>query len=340
MDAQTGHLPGVLGRLPPAGRPFDVIALGENSMDILATVPHWPSADEKLELLNLASLPGGQAASAAVGCARLGCRTQYLGVFGDDEHGRSVERALRAEGVDTRTCVTAPAPNRTAFVLIDSTAGTRAVLWRRDPALQWRDVSSFAGRITRTRSLLVDTTDLDAAIAAATAAKKAGVPVIVDIDRSEAGVDRLLKQVDVLIAAEGFPQAHTGATSMGPAMRQLRAEYGAAIVVVTLGRSGAISWDGETEVESPGFVVPVVDSTGAGDAFRAGFLAGWLYGTSYGATVLSGLLDFANATAALKCRSVGAQTGLPTRSEVLGLLTDRTVRRSNQAGSTREVGHP
>ena len=340
MAERTDQLPGVLDRLPPAGRSFDVIAVGENSMDLLATVPRWPSADEKLELLNLVSLPGGQAASAAVGCARLGCRTQYLGVFGNDEHGRSVERALRAEGVDTRTCVTAAAPNRTAFVLVDPSAGTRAVLSRRDPALHWPDVSGFSGRVTRTRSLLVDTTDLAAAIAAATAAKKAGVPVMVDVDRSEPGVDRLLKQVDVLIAAEGFPQAHTGAKSIGPAMRQLRAEYGAAIVVVTLGRSGALCWDGQAEVESPGFVVPVVDPTGAGDAFRAGFLAGWLYGTSYGTTVLSGLLDFANATAALKCRAVGAQTGLPTRAEVLGLLTDRTVRRSNQSGSNREAGHP
>lgn len=329
----------ILDRLPPAGKSFDVVGVGENSLDILATVPHWPSPDEKLELLNVATLPGGQAASALVGCARLGCRTQYLGVFGDDEHGISVERTLRAEGVDTRACLTARAPNRSAFIVVDLSAGTRAVLWRRDPALQWPDTSTFGGRVTRARSLLVDTSDMAAAIAAAQAAKKAGVPTIVDVDRSEPEVDRLLKHVDVLVAAEGFPQAHTGAGSVGAAMRQLSAEYGAAIVVVTLGASGAVCWDGETEVRSRGFVVPVVDPTGAGDAFRAGFLARWLYGASYGTTELSDLLDFANATAALKCRAVGAQTGLPSRSEVLGLLTDRTVRRSNQTGSTTEAGH-
>jgi ribokinase len=106
--------------------------------------------------------------------------------------------------------------------------------------------------------------------------------------------------------------------------------------VVTLGASGAHCWDGEAELHSPGFVLPVVDPTGAGDAFRAGFLAACLFGSS----VLTDVLDFANATAALKCRAVGAQTGLPTRAEVLGLLTDRGVRRSNRAGSTREAGHP
>lgn len=333
---KKGESQRVLDRLPASGRPFDVIAVGENSIDILATVPRWPSPDEKLELLNVVSLPGGQAATAAVGCARLGCRTQYLGVFGDDEHARSVERALKAEGVDTRSCVTAHAPNRSAFIVVDPSAGTRAVLWRRDPALKWPDTSAFGGRVTRARALLVDTSDIEASIAAATAAKKGGVPVIVDIDRGEPGVDRLLKNVDVLVAAEGFPQAHTGATSMGAAMRQLSDEYGAPIVVVTLGASGALCWDGDTEVRSAGFEVPVVDPTGAGDAFRAGFLAAWLYGNSS----LADLLDFANATAALKCRATGAQTGLPSRSEVLGLLTDQTVRRSNQAGSAREVGHP
>jgi len=335
MVERKGQLPGILDRLPPSGRAFDVIGIGENSLDILATVPHWPTPDEKLELLNVVSLPGGQAATALVGCARLGCRTQYLGVFGDDEHGRSVERALKAEGVDTRSCVTARAPNRSAFILVDPAAGTRAVLWRRDPALHWPDTSSFEGRISRARSLFVDTTDMPAAIAAATVARKSGVPVIIDIDSPEPEADHLLKNVDVLIASEGFPQAHTGAASVGDAMRELGQAYHPAIVIVTLGASGAICWDGEAERQSPGFAVPVVDPTGAGDAFRAGFLGAWLYGNS----TLDGLLDFANATAALKCRAVGAQTGLPSRTEVLELLTDRSVHRSNQAGSQSEAGH-
>ncbi len=314
---------------------FDVVAFGENSLDTLATVPHWPSPDGKVELLNLISLPGGQAASALVGCARLGCLTKYLGVFGDDEQGRVMERALVAEGVDTAACVTARAPNRSAFIVIDPSAGTRAVLWQRDAALRWPDTSTLASDISSARVLLIDTTDMSAATAAAQAARQVGIPVVVDVDRNEPGVADLLKHVDVLIAAEGFPQAHTGVAAPGLAMRELRKEYGAAIVVVTLGASGAVCWDGESEIHSPGFVVPIVDPTGAGDAFRAGFLAAWLEDI----LPLSGLLDFANATAALKCRAVGAQTGLPSRAEVLGLLTDRDVRRSNQTGSARQAGH-
>lgn len=339
-SSKSTSLADLLGQLPAAGRQFDVIGVGENSMDTLVTVPHWPSADEKVALLSHASLPGGQVASALVGCARLGCRTQYLGVFGDDEHGRSIEQALRAEGVDTRACVTAHAPNRSAFIVVDPAAGTRTVLWRRDPALRWPDTSLLASRVSRGRALLVDTSDVDASIAAATAAKKAGVPVVLDIDASAPEVEPLLKCVDVLIAAEGFPQAHTGAETLGAGMRQLKDLYRPALVVVTLGAAGALCWDGDQETRSAGFVVPVVDPTGAGDAFRAGFLAAWLSVASAGISGLSYLLDFANATAAIKCRAAGAQAGLPTRAEVLSLLTDATVARSKQAGSRVELGHP
>jgi len=310
----------------------DVVGVGENSVDVLATVPHWPGPDEKVQLLNLATLPGGQVATALVGCARLGCSTRYLGIFGDDPHGGLVKQALETEGVQTDACLIVGAPNRSAFIIVDPGKGTRAVLWQRDAALRWPDTSHFAGAVSQARALLVDATDVAASTAAARAARAAGVPVFLDVDRMEPGLDGLLRQVDVVIAADGFPQAHTGAPSLGDAMRSLAETYPSAVIVVTLGADGAVAWGRREEIMSPGFVVHVVDPTGAGDAFRAGFLTAWLEGGGAGLGRMREILEFANATAALNCRAVGAQTGLPTRKEVLGLLTDRAVGRSNQTG--------
>jgi len=321
------------------GRPFDVVGLGENSVDVLATVPRWPRPDEKLELLSLLTLPGGQTASAMVACARLGCRARYLGVFGDDSHGELVQRALVREGVDVRGCLTARAPNRSALIIVEPASGTRTVLWQRDAGLRWPSADTFPEVMTQARAVLVDATDLEASVAAASAARTASVPVVVDVDQEEPGIDRLLRQVDVLITSEGFPASHTGEVALGKAMRQLYDEYRPAAVVVTLGEAGAVAWDGDREVESPGFVVPVVDPTGAGDAFRGGFLAAWLGCAGEGLVTLQGLLTFANATAALNCRAVGAQAGLPTRAEVMALLTDPGVRRSNRAGPVGRAGH-
>lgn len=274
-----------------------------------------------------------------VACARLGCQARYLGVFGDDSHGELAQRSLEREGVETRGCLTARAPNRSALIIVEPAVGTRTVLWQRDAGLDWPSANTFSEAITQSRALLVDTTDLDASVAAANAARAAGVPVVVDVDQPGPGVDRLLRQVDVLIAAEGFPASHTGEASLGKAMRQLYAEYRPMAVVVTLGDAGAVAWDGEREVDSPGFVVPVVDPTGAGDAFRGGFLAAWLGHEREGPATLPDLMTFANGTAALNCRAVGAQAGLPTRAEVLALLTDPGVRRSNRAGPGKRGGH-
>ncbi|MCR4374486.1 MAG: carbohydrate kinase family protein [Acidobacteria bacterium] len=307
---------------------FRVVGVGENSVDLVVTVPHHPAPNEKLEALDVVALPGGQVASALVACARLGCDTRYLGSFGDDAHARLIEEALRREGVDTARCRHVRAPNRSALILVDAAAATRTVLWRRDPALDWPPEDMTSELLSEAGVLMLDATDLEAAVAAAVLARNAGVTVVADVDRPQPGLDRLLPHVDVLIAAEGFPQAMTGEASLGPAMRILRTRHPLALIVVTLGAGGAVAWNGETEIVSPGFVVPVVDPTGAGDAFRAGFVRAWLAG----GRDIAGLLDHANATAALNCRAVGAQTGLPTFPEVQALVTDRAAPRSNGHG--------
>ncbi len=330
---ESQRIPG----LPPLGHgSFDVVGFGENSVDVLATVPQWPAPDDKLELLDLSTLPGGQVASAMVTCARLGCVTRYLGVFGDDENGQRSERALRDQGIDTSGCVRAAAPNRTALVMVDRATGTRTVLWSRHPALRWPAAHLAAEMVAQARVLMVDATDLEAAATFAGHARSAGVPVMADVDSEGPGLDRLLSVVDVLVVPDGFALKYTGKATVSLAMRAIHARFQTSAVVVTRGARGAVAWTAGGEVESPGFIVPVVDSTGAGDAFRGGFIAAWI--AAAGNAQLTDVLTFANATAALNCRAVGAQAGLPTWAEVMALVTEAGVRRSNGHGSTYSGG--
>src|SRR5262249_28362087 len=89
-------------RVPPAhGRAFDVVGVGLNSIDLLRVVAEYPSSNSKQRLQRFARLPGGQAATAMIACARLGWRARYIGSFGDDEHGRLSRQSLDSEGVDT-----------------------------------------------------------------------------------------------------------------------------------------------------------------------------------------------------------------------------------------------
>jgi sulfofructose kinase len=177
--------------------------------------------------------------------------------------------------------------------------------------------------------LLLDSRDPSASAAAARVARGEGVPTVVDIDEVRPGVEAVLRDIEILIMAQQFPPAYTGLTSVGAALRRVASEFQPALAVVTLGAEGSLALCEGQEIWTRAFSVPVVDTTGAGDAFRGGFIAAWLRaGEGAGADVAT-LLDYANAVAALNCRSLGALRGLPTLTEVDGLVTGVGVERSN-----------
>ncbi|NQW02437.1 MAG: ribokinase [Acidobacteria bacterium] len=322
--------------LPPLGPgPFDVVGLGENSVDLLAVVQHFPVPNEKLEMQDLTTRVGGQVATAVVACARLGQRTRYIGSFGNDAHASLVQAALAGEGIDLSACRVVPASNRTALIVVDLVTGTRTVMWRRGVELDRPAMAVPDAVVSGARVLLVDATDPIAATTAAMQAGAARVPVVLDVDTVVEGLDRLLPHVDVIVAADGFAEAMTGERSRSDAMRVLFDAYRPALLIITLGADGAVAWDGARQWLSPGFEVPVVDTTGAGDAFRGGFISAWVEeGRSGGRPALRKLLEEANAVAALNCLALGAQGGLPTRAELNAFVTDRPRARSK---GTRDV---
>src|SRR5918994_5243025 len=89
-----------------------------------------------LRVARLAHLPGGQSASAAVGCSRLGWKTQYIGTFGEDDAARIGIESLQRDNVDTSLVRRVPgATSHTSLVLVDGRSGDRTVIWHRDPRL-------------------------------------------------------------------------------------------------------------------------------------------------------------------------------------------------------------
>jgi sulfofructose kinase len=87
---------------------------------------------------------------------------------------------------------------------------------------------------------------------------------------------------------------------------------------MTLGKEGSLALVGDAEIRTHGFRVPVVDTTGSGDVFRGGFIAGWIHGGN--STSAADVLRYANAAAALKCRELGARQAIPTSREIDTLL--------------------
>jgi sulfofructose kinase len=309
---------------PAEGRRFDVAGLGQNSVDLLALLREFPASNSKHRIERFARLPGGQVASAMVCCARLGWRATYLGRFGDDELGLIGRDSLIDAGVDMTGVEVMPgALTRFALVLVDGRTGERTVLWDRDAHLALSPSDVRGDVIREARVLLVDCDDVDASVEAARVAREAGVITVIDVEVLLPGLDRLLPLIDVVIASEGFPQQLTGEQETGRALAQLEAELKPALACVTLGPHGSLARCGGREIRTPGFHVHVVDSTGAGDAFRGGFIAALLQ--SGGRGEVASLLRMANAVAALSCRRPGARDGLPERAEVEALLAGAEV---------------
>jgi len=308
-----------LPALPTEAKPVDVVGLGENSLDLVAVAPRFPSPDSKQVLNRLSSLVGGQTATALVACARLGWRARYLGGIGDDEAGRRVMEALGGEGVDVAVRSRPGASTRRAIIVVDARTGRRAVLEHRDPTVALGPDDLDSGLVTSGRVLLIDARDPTVSVAAALMARAAGVPIVLDVEEPTPGVEELLRLVDVIVATASFPTALTGVRAIGAAVARLADASGSAVVIATLGPQGSLARLGGREVRTPGFRVKAVDTTGAGDAFRGGLIAGWLGAGP--ATQAATVLEYANAVAALNCLGFGAQAGLPTRSEVEAFVT-------------------
>ncbi len=299
-------------------KPFDVVGLGLNSIDLLAVVAEHPVKNSKQRLHRFARLPGGQMATATAVCARLGWRARYLGSFGDDAFGELSKDSLIEEDVCLDGSRTVQgATNQFAIVLVDAPSGERTVLWDRHPALTLDPELVSRQDVTSGRILIVDCHDTPASAQAAKYAREEGVPTVVDVEKVRPRIDELLQNIDALIAAQEFPSELTGHEEPGRALEAIAREFSTPIVCVTLGKEGSLTWCQGRELRTPAFQVDCVDSTGAGDAFRGGFAAGLL---RFADGDLDDVLRYANAVAALNCRRLGARGGMPTADEVNELL--------------------
>ncbi len=309
-------------RIPPkSSRPFDVVGLGENSLDLMVVVAEHPAGNSKQRVQRFARQPGGQIATALVTCARLGWRARYIGRFGEDDFGREACESLVREGVDTSAALmVAGVGNQFAVILVDARTGERTVLWDRHPGLTMDAAEVSEETATSARMMMVDCLDIAAATQAARYARDAGIPTVIDVEKVRPGVPELLQHIDAIIASQDFPSALTGHEDVGRALEALARESGAPLVCVTLGADGSLARCDGREFRTPAFAIDCVDSTGAGDVFRGAFVAGCLRAPE---SDVEDVLTYANAAAALNCRALGARGALPSREEVEQLLLAR-----------------
>ncbi|UWZ85706.1 carbohydrate kinase family protein [Occallatibacter riparius] len=292
----------------------DLVGVGLNATDTLIPLDEFPARGSKVEFAPVPLMPGGQTASAVIACQSWGLSTRYVGKLGDDDAARLHAHEFARLGVDARLIEVANAASPQSIIIVDG-GGERTVIIRRDDRLQLTASDIQREWIVNARSLLVDGIEAEAATQAAQWAHDAGVPVIADLDEEYDGGDELLACVDYLIVSRDFPVHMTGEHDLARALRILRNEYSCKLTAATLGQDGVIAWDGERLLHRAAYRVPVVDTTGAGDIFHAGFIYGLLQSWP-----LERQLDFACAAAALNCTCSGARGGIRTVADVEKLM--------------------
>jgi sulfofructose kinase len=276
-------------------------------MDTICVVPAFPQANTKTHIREVRVEPGGQVATALAVCTRLGLRARYIGSVGTDQLGQAQLASLRSENLELHVREVTGASTQVAVIVIEEGVGERTILWRRDPRLTFPVDALQKDLILSGRILHLDGCDSAAALQAARWAHDAGIPVVIDIDELyDESTHDLLRLVDYLIASSDFAKDP----------RELAERYGCPVVGVTDGSEGAVFLDRTRRlIRVPGFRVPVIDTTGAGDVFHGGFIYGLLQNWGLEDTV-----RFANAVAAMKCLQIGARKGIPQLSEVQEFL--------------------
>jgi len=293
---------------------YDLFCIAGSSLDLILTLPRLPQPDEKLLAQFTGRAAGGLVANAACAAARLGLRTGWSGLIGDDDGGRFVLGEFASYGVDaSRAQILPGSAGDFCIILLDDT-GERTILivnsLPEPPPLT--EATLDALRHSRVGYALPRPSAWFEQFAGAVHAG-AGL-VAVDMESTAlahgAELDSALRLTDIVFTNRGGLEMFAPDFSLEAAAVRLL-ELGVQEVVVTLGAAGSALFTTAGRLDAPGFRVPVVDTTGGGDCFHAAYLA-----ASNAGLEDVDRLRFANAAAALKVQHLGARGGLPTLLQV------------------------
>ncbi len=289
----------------------DVIGFGALNLDKIYYVDKIPSKDEEGFVKDVKFFPGGSAANTIVGLSRLGIKAGYIGKIGDDEEGGLLYKDLLKENVDVRCVIKSKGRSGNAIILVDE-HGNRAILV--DPGvndtIRYEEINLEAAKEYRMIHLtsFICKNGLD----------------------SLESQKKIVKEFEVVSFDPGMPYAWRGFKDMESILKHttiflpnkteiemmFREDYlkavedcislGIEIVVVKLGSEGCFVKTKNREFRMKSLATKVVDTTGAGDAFNAGFIYGFVRGKDVEECARLG-----NYVAARCIEKFGAREGLP-----------------------------
>lgn len=322
MSSPTSHT-GSIKTLSIGGATFDLfvrtdesIVHEEGGQDHLSL-----PLGEKIRINDVISTAGGGAANTAVGLARLGCDASFCGIVGEDQWGQAILETFRKEGVRTDAATVVDKETSSFSLILSSKSGERVILNHPGTARHLHDVTFdreaighmdavFLNHIHRESCIIQD--DIIDAFRAHPNVHLSWNPggCQIELGMEEEHNKALLMETNLLFLNKEEALAFTHTSSVTDAMAAL-IKAGATIVCVTDGKNGSVATDGKTVHSCPIMEGPVVDTTGAGDAFGTGVTWALLHGKDLPTSLMAGTINARSVVGV-----IGAQKGLLTTKQM------------------------
>ena len=300
-----------------------IVILGVFVADTAYRAERQPKIGETILGQSFALGPGGKGSNQSVACGRLGADVTFLSKLGQDTFAEMAFRTWEEAGVRPRVTQDPETYTGAAYIFVDARTGDNAIIIAPGAAgtISVADIEAEADLIRGASVFMTQLEQpLDAAFRALEIAREAGVTTILNTAPAAELPDGMLALCDYVTPneseAEGLTGLTVGTDHEARAAAERLIELGAGAVVITLGERGALYFGGGVSQLVPALNAgPVVETTGAGDAFNGGFATALARGDPPLDAVRYGC-----ATAAISVTRPGTAPSMPTREEVEALL--------------------
>jgi len=281
---------------------IDVLALGTCNADFLMNVSRFSGADDEVDIEKLKISIGGSAANFAFGVSRLGLNSGIMARIGNDHYGRYILSEFNRENIDTERLITIDEKTGMAFIAVES-KGERSIYTFMGANskfhLEKEDINHIkASQILHITGMYIEVVE-EASKHANTLSLNPGT--LLSSYGLEA-LEKILKRTEILFLNKKEVTLLTEMNYEDGAA--LLVETGVPIVVVTMGNKGSKIYTEEEEIYYPTNEVKVLDTTGAGDSFAAGFITGL-----FNKKELKECLKHGNQSASNCVKKIGALNG-------------------------------
>jgi alpha-D-ribose-1-phosphate 5-kinase (ATP) len=279
----------------------EVVGLGTCNIDFITEVPRFVKADDEVDVENLTTSLGGSASNFTVAVSRLDIKTGIIARIGNDYFGKWSYNAFKKEGIDTKRLIRLDELTGMVFIAVDP-VGERSMYTFMGANAQFHLEKEDIQYIKGSKVLHVTGMYKEVVEEASRHANFLSLdPGTILSSYGMGDLDKIIHRTNIIFLNRKEAAILTGMDFDGGA--SMLVDMGVPMVVVTLGRDGASLYTEEGVIHSSARKVKVLDTTGAGDAFAAGFIASYINGRKY-----EYCMDFANLVASYSVQRVGAMT--------------------------------